>query len=70
MGALITAELVDLGLEAPDRHVDTRSLAEPLVAAGRVTDVDGFLADVRKRRSRCPPGWRAGSASRIAGPPL
>lgn len=60
MGALITADLVDLGLEAPDRHVATRSLAERLVTAGRVTDVDGFLIDVRKREEQMPTGLEGG----------
>src|SRR6266545_4978190 len=47
MAEVITADLVDLDLEAGDRHEATRKLAERLVAAGRVTDLDGFLADVR-----------------------
>ena len=59
-GALITAEMVDLALEAPDKDAATRSLAERLVAAGRITDLDGFLADVRAREAQMPTGLEGG----------
>ncbi len=46
MTDLITEELVVLDLKAPDRADAARQLAERFQAAGRVTDLDGFLADV------------------------
>src|SRR5204863_230388 len=56
----ITEELVVLDLEAPDRHAATRALGERLAAAGRVTDLDGFLADVRKREEQMATGLPGG----------
>jgi fructose PTS system EIIA component len=60
MPDLITEELVVLDLEAPDRHAATRALGERLAAAGRVTDLDGFLADVRKREEQMATGLPGG----------
>jgi PTS system fructose-specific IIA component len=60
MPDLITPDLVDLALDAADRHQATRSLAERLQAAGRVTDLDGFLADVRAREAQMPTGIEGG----------
>src|SRR6266496_5723183 len=60
MAEVITADLVDLDLEAGDRHEATRKLAERLVAAGRVTDLEGFLADVRAREAQMPTGLEGG----------
>jgi fructose PTS system EIIA component len=60
MADLITSDLVDLDLAATDRHEATRSLAERLRAAGRVTDLDGFLADVRVREAQMPTGIEGG----------
>ena len=60
MADLITSDLVDLELEAPDRAAGTKSLAERLVAAGRVTDLDGFLADVAARELQMPTGLEGG----------
>jgi fructose-specific phosphotransferase system IIA component len=57
---IITAEMVDLNLEAPDKDTATRLLAERLVAAGRITDLDGFLADVRAREAQMPTGLDGG----------
>jgi PTS system fructose-specific IIA component len=57
---LITPDLVDLHLTAADRHEATRQLAERLQAAGRVTDLDGFLADVRAREAQMPTGIEGG----------
>ena len=54
--AVITTDLVDLDLKAADRHDATRQLAAKLVAAGRVDDLDGFLADVRAREEQMPTG--------------
>jgi PTS system fructose-specific IIA component len=60
MTDLITPELVDLDLKAVDRHEATRLLAERLADAGRVTDLDGFLADVRAREAQMPTGIEGG----------
>jgi mannitol/fructose-specific phosphotransferase system IIA component (Ntr-type) len=67
--SIITPDLVDLGLEAPSRQAATRQLAERLAARGRVTDLDGFLADVAAREQQMPTGSRAGSASRTPARP-
>jgi len=58
--ALITADLVLLDPDADDRTTVTRQLAERLAAAGRVTDLDGFLADVRAREAQMPTGLPGG----------
>jgi PTS system fructose-specific IIA component len=58
--AVITTDLVDLDLKAADRHDATRQLAAKLVAAGRVDDLDGFLADVRAREEQMPTGLEGG----------
>jgi PTS system fructose-specific IIA component len=60
MSELITTELVDLELPAGDRREVVRSLAERLVAAGRVTDLDQFLADVEAREAQMPTGLDGG----------
>lgn len=60
MPELITTDLVDLDLQASDRHAATRSLAARLQSAGRVTDLDGFLADVRAREEQMPTGIEGG----------
>lgn len=57
---LITADLVDLGLDAEDRRAAVRSLAERLVRAGRVTDLDLFLADIEKREQQMATGLEGG----------
>jgi fructose-specific phosphotransferase system IIA component len=57
---LINKELVLLDLDADDRSEVTRQLAERLAAAGRVTDLDGFLADVRAREEQMPTGLPGG----------
>ena len=57
---LITVDLVDLDLQAPDRASGTRLLGERLLAAGRVTDLDGFLADVAERELQMPTGLEGG----------
>ncbi|GGP48051.1 PTS fructose transporter subunit IIABC [Streptomyces calvus] len=62
MSDMITAELVDLDL---DRSADTkeaaaRALAERMVAVGRVTDLEGFLADVAAREAQMPTGLDGG----------
>jgi PTS system fructose-specific IIA component len=60
MSALITDDLVVLDVEVADRGEVTRLLAERLQAAGRVTDLDGFLADVRAREEQMPTGLPGG----------
>ncbi|MEU0134562.1 fructose-specific PTS transporter subunit EIIC [Streptomyces sp. NPDC006296] len=60
MNELITAELVDLDLSAESKSEAARSLAGRLVAAGRVTDLDGFLADVAAREAQMPTGLDGG----------
>jgi len=46
MTDLITEELVVLDLKATDKVDATRQITERLQTAGRVTDLEGFLADV------------------------
>jgi len=57
---IITPDLVDLGLDAPDRQTVTRQLAQRLAERGRVTDLDGFLADVAAREQQMPTGIEGG----------
>jgi PTS system fructose-specific IIA component len=58
--SLITQNLVVLNLKSPDRHGATRVLAQRLADEGRVTDLEGFLADVRKREEQMPTGLPGG----------
>jgi PTS system fructose-specific IIA component len=60
--SLISADLVELDLDhvAHDRAGATRALAQRLADAGRVTDVDGFLADVTAREAQMPTGIEGG----------
>ncbi|WP_431046825.1 PTS fructose transporter subunit IIABC [Streptomyces sp. P1-3] len=60
MSELITKELVDLDLSAETKEAAARSLAERMAAAGRVTDIDGFLADVAAREAQMPTGLDGG----------
>ncbi|MFR9795961.1 fructose-specific PTS transporter subunit EIIC [Streptomyces sp. MS06] len=60
MSELITSGLVDVDLSAETKQAAARSLAERMVAAGRVTDIDGFLADVSAREARMPTGLDGG----------
>jgi PTS system fructose-specific IIC component len=60
MSEVITADFVDLSLEAADRQAASRSLAERLMAAGRVTDLEGFLQDIATRESQMPTGIEGG----------
>lgn len=60
MSELINEELVDLDLSARTREAAARSLAERMVAVGRVTDLDGFLADVAAREAQMPTGLDGG----------
>lgn len=60
MPTLVTSDLVDLDLAAADRAAATRALAERLTSAGRVHDLDGFLADVADREAQMPTGLEGG----------
>lgn len=60
MSDVITSDLVDLDLSATTKDAAARSLAERMVAAGRVTDLDGFLADVAAREAQMPTGLDGG----------
>ncbi|QXE36392.1 fructose-specific PTS transporter subunit EIIC [Streptomyces sp. GMY02] len=60
MSELITADLVDLDLAAETKEAAARSLAERMVTRGRVTDLDGFLADVAAREAQMPTGLDGG----------
>ena len=60
MADLITTDFVLLDLQATDRHDATRQLAETLEQGGRVTNLEGFLADVRAREAQMPTGLEGG----------
>ncbi|MER5889343.1 fructose-specific PTS transporter subunit EIIC [Streptomyces sp. NPDC001941] len=60
MSQMIGADLVDLDLSAGTKEAAARSLAERMVARGRVTDLDGFLADVAAREAQMPTGLDGG----------
>jgi PTS system fructose-specific IIA component len=57
---LITSDLVALELATSDRDAATRALIDLLVAAGRVTDAEGFHADVRAREAQMATGMPGG----------
>jgi PTS system fructose-specific IIA component len=57
---LITADLVDLDLADGERRAAVRSLAQRLVDAGRVTDLDQFLSDIEKREQQMATGLEGG----------
>ncbi|MFE4870936.1 fructose-specific PTS transporter subunit EIIC [Streptomyces sp. NPDC056682] len=62
MSQMITAELVDLELDlaANSKEAAARSLAERMVALGRVSDLEGFLSDVAAREAQMPTGLDGG----------
>ncbi|MFF3845693.1 fructose-specific PTS transporter subunit EIIC [Streptomyces sp. NPDC002328] len=60
MSDMITADLVDLDLSAQTKEAAARSLAERMVTKGRVTDLEGFLADVAAREAQMPTGLDGG----------
>ncbi|WP_409485601.1 PTS sugar transporter subunit IIA [Arsenicicoccus dermatophilus] len=60
--SLITEKQVVLDLTATDRADATRLLGQTLVAEGRVTDLDGFLEDVRRREEQMATGLPGGIA--------
>ncbi|MFF1411611.1 fructose-specific PTS transporter subunit EIIC [Streptomyces sp. NPDC058289] len=60
MSEMITPGLVDLDLSAQSKEGAARALAERMEALGRVTDLDGFLADVAAREAQMPTGLEGG----------
>ncbi|MEU6403016.1 fructose-specific PTS transporter subunit EIIC [Streptomyces sp. NPDC046985] len=60
MSEMITADLVDLDLSADTKEAAARALAERMAAQGRVTDLEGFLADVAAREAQTPTGLDGG----------
>lgn len=60
MADLITTDLVDLNLTATTKDDVNRDLARRLAEAGRVTDLEGFLADLRQREAQMPTGIEGG----------
>ncbi|MGN0117914.1 MAG: fructose-specific PTS transporter subunit EIIC [Streptomyces albidoflavus] len=60
MSQLITADLVDVDLFADTKEAAARSLADRMAAAGRVTDLEAFLADVAAREAQMPTGLDGG----------
>ncbi|MFI2368451.1 fructose-specific PTS transporter subunit EIIC [Streptomyces sp. NPDC018833] len=60
MSDMITADLVDLDLAATTKEAAARSLAERMRTLGRITDLDGFLADVAAREAQMPTGLEGG----------
>ncbi|MEU6993171.1 fructose-specific PTS transporter subunit EIIC [Streptomyces sp. NPDC046465] len=68
MSEMITADLVDLELDrsaateeaTATKEAAVRSLAERMVALGRVTDLNGFLDDVAAREAQMPTGLDGG----------
>ncbi|WP_129308577.1 fructose-specific PTS transporter subunit EIIC [Streptomyces sp. L2] len=60
MSDMITADLVDLDLSADTKEAAARALAERMVSLRRVTDLEGFLADVAAREAQMPTGLDGG----------
>ncbi|MFF5472945.1 fructose-specific PTS transporter subunit EIIC [Streptomyces achromogenes] len=60
MSDMIGADLVDLDLSADTKEAAARALAVRMVARGRVTDLEGFLADVAAREAQMPTGLDGG----------
>ncbi|MGV9244479.1 PTS fructose transporter subunit IIABC [Streptomyces sp. NPDC003710] len=60
MSEMITADMVDLDLSADTKEAAAHALAERMVAQGRVTDLEGFLADVAAREAQMPTGLDGG----------
>jgi len=58
--SLITERQVILQLPGGDRAAATRALGQTLVDDGRVTDLEGFLADVAKREELMATGLPGG----------
>lgn len=59
---ITTTDIVIVDIQATTKEQATRLLAERLVAAGRVTDIDGYLLAVAKREEHFPTGIEGGIA--------
>ena len=55
-----TEDLVVIGTKAETKNEVIRELAERLVAAGRVTDIDAYLSEVAKREEVMATGIQGG----------
>jgi fructose-specific phosphotransferase system IIA component len=60
--AITTADIVIVEIEAANKVEATRLLAERLLAAGRITELEGFLAAVTAREEHFPTGIEGGIA--------
>lgn len=60
--AVTTADFVIVDIQASTKEEATRQLAERLVAAGRITEIEGYLAAVAKREEHFPTGIEGGIA--------
>lgn len=60
MNDIITTGTVALDLPGNDRGEITADLGQLLVDTGKVTDLAGFLADVREREQQMPTGIEGG----------
>jgi len=58
--ALTSEDIVIVGLVAETKEDATRQLAQTLAAAGRVTDLEGFLEDVQAREAQMATGLPGG----------
>ncbi|MEN9751480.1 MAG: hypothetical protein RLZZ600_527 [Actinomycetota bacterium] len=58
--ALTTEALTIVGLVAENKQDATRQLAEKMLADGRLTDIEGFLEDVRAREEQMATGLPGG----------
>ncbi len=58
--SLIIPDLFAVDVVATDRDDVVRQLIDKLVAAGRVTDADGFAADVKAREAQMATGMPGG----------
>ena len=60
--AVTTADIVIVDIEASTKEEATRLLAERLLAAGRITEIEGYLAAVAAREEHFPTGIEGGIA--------
>ncbi|SOD60721.1 PTS system D-fructose-specific IIA component (F1P-forming), Frc family /PTS system D-fructose-specific IIB component (F1P-forming), Frc family /PTS system D-fructose-specific IIC component (F1P-forming), Frc family [Streptomyces zhaozhouensis] len=60
MAELIVPELVELSLTADSGQAAVRALGTRMAEAGRVADLEAFLADVAAREARMPTGLEGG----------
>jgi len=60
--AVTTADIVIVDIQASSKEEATRLLAERLLAAGRITEIEGYLAAVAAREEHFPTGIEGGIA--------